>query len=369
MSINRRTRPLCLLLTATSAFAAPASAASFVASNANLDSIFAAARGGDTIVLKGIFDQTVLANRRFTTALRIDASGASFNGTLIIRNMQGVVVSGGKFGGGGAWQNGGTIRVEQSDGIRFLSPQLTADGSGLARGLTIRESSNFTVSNGSFSGFRIALGSSSSRNGVFINNRITGATSDGMNIVDSHFISARGNSCSGGVPSTGAHPDCIQLWSLAGNPVQSDIKLLYNSASGYTQGFTSFDPDRGGGLRIQMIGNRVNTSLPQGIACYGCVDSIITNNVLTTLPGANHRTWLRVIGGSNNIVANNSIGLHPAAALQGRARAAAAMAGEIALAGVPEPGVWMQCLAGFALLGGALRHRRTVATLALSGSR
>lgn len=366
MSNNRRTPSLCLLLATASAIAAPASAASFVANNANFDSVFAAVRSGDTIVLNGVFDQTVIANRRFTTPLRIDASRASFNGTLIIRSMQGVVVSGGKFGGGGAWQNGGTIRVEQSDGIRFLSPQLTADGSGKARGLTIRESSNFTVSNGSFSGFRIAMGSSSSRNGVFINNRITGATSDGMNIVDSHFITARNNSCSGGTPSAGAHPDCIQMWSLAGNPVQSDIKLLYNSASGYTQGFTSFDPDRGGGLRITMIGNRVNTSLPQGIACYGCYDSVITNNVLTTLPEARFRTGLRVIGGANNLVANNSIGLHTAPAIQSSARAAAALASDIAAAGVPEPGVWLQCLAGFALLGGFLRQRRAVSTQVLA---
>ena len=51
-----------------------------------------------------------------------------------------------------------------------------------------------------------------------------------------------------------------------------------------------------------MIGNRVNTSLPQGIACYGCIDSIITDNVLTTLPGARFRTYLRVLDGRNNIV-------------------------------------------------------------------
>ena len=54
-----------------------------------------------------------------------------------------------------------------------------------------------------------------------------------------------------------------------------------------------------------MIGNRVDTSLPQGIACYGCVDSIITDNVLTTLPGSRFRTYLRVIGGSKAVVMQN----------------------------------------------------------------
>lgn len=337
--------------------AAPATAAQLVATSASLKSVFASARAGDTIVLNGEFGTTLLSSRSFTTPLQIDASNARFTGQLVLRSLRGVTISGGTFGDGGAWQDGGTIRVDRSNGIRFLSPTLIGNGEGAARGLTLAGTTNFTVSGGSFSGFRIALGGNAMRNGMFVNNRITGSTSDGINIVNSHVVTARGNICSDGVPSAGAHPDCIQLWSLAGFPVQSDIKLLYNTALGYTQGFTSFDPERGGGLRISMIGNRVDTSLPQGIACYGCVNSIITDNVLTTLPGARFQTGLRVIGGRNNTVRGNSIGPGPAPALAGL------RALSLGAASVPEPGIWVQCILGFGLLGAALRRRRSTAQL------
>ena len=117
-------------------------------------------------------------------------------------------------------------------------------------------------------------------------------------------------------PSPGAHPDCIQIVERAGQPMQSDISLLNNEALAITQGFTSFDPSAASGIRISIIGNRVETSMPQGIACYGCFDSIITDNVLITLPGSKWRTFLRVPGGANNIVENNSIGPLPPAMIR-----------------------------------------------------
>lgn len=358
---------------------APAAAASYVATSATLKSVFANAGSGDTIVLRGSFGTTVLSGRSFASPLRIDARAARFDSTLVIRDMRGLSVTGGSYGSGtGTWQNGGTIRVEDSQAIRFTQPKLVGDGLGKARGLTFIRTDDYNVTGGSFSGFRIALAATGTRDGVLANNRITKSTSDGINISNSHSVIARGNHCSGTNPSAGAHPDCIQLWSLAGNPVQSDIQLLYNTAIGETQGFTSFDPARGGGLRISMIGNRVNTGMPQGIACYNCVDSIITDNILTTLPGSRFRTYLRVIGGSNNIVEGNSIGPGPyptaeppfttpddplpssSSSGQSALFARAALSSSFAAAAVPEPGIWAQCIIGFALLGGALRRRRSL---------
>lgn len=364
--------------------ASSASAASYVATAANYKSIFAGATGGDTIVLNGRFSTTVFENRSFATPLKIDARLAQFNGTLVVRDMRGMAFTGGRYGSPvGSWQNAGTIRVESSAGISFTNPRLTADGLGKARGITFGDSSNFSVTGGTFSGFRLALASGSSNDGVFANNRITRSTSEGINISNSHLIEARGNVCSGGIPSEGAHPDCIQMWSHTGKPPISDIKLLGNQAYGPTQGFTLFNPERGGGLRISMIGNRVDTSLPQGIACYGCVDSIITDNVLTTLPGSRFRTYLRVIGGSNNLLANNSIApyttlltptpvsrlgadiLAPSAATSfGSLSAIDDEFSSAALAGVPEPGVWAQLIGGFAAMGALMRRRRQHAAMA-----
>lgn len=367
----------------TFALAAPAYAASYVATSATLKSVFAKAGAGDTIVLNGTFGQTFLMNRSFATPLRIDARNARFEGTLTMRRLSGVSVTGGQFGDGtGSWQNAGTIRVQDSSHIGFTNPTLAGNGLGASRGLTFTRTTDYQVSDGSFSGFRLALGATSTTNGVFANNAITRSTSDGINIVDSHKVVARNNSCSGGVPSPGSHTDCIQLWSLAGNPVQSDIQLLYNSAYGPTQGFTSFNPANGGGLRISMIGNRVDTNKPQGIACYACVDSIFTDNVLTTLPGAPYQTRINIIGGRNNIIANNSIGGIPAlpppppgpgpgltnnapfgsdAALFAFDDGSAGYDAEIwgSLTSIPEPSTWLQLITGFGLIGSLVRRRRS----------
>jgi hypothetical protein len=59
----------------------------------------------------------------------------------------------------------------------------------------------------------------------------------------------------------------------------------------------------------------VSTSYPQGIACYNCVDSKFTGNVLTTLPGARWQTSMNIVGGSNNMIAYNSIGPLPVSKL------------------------------------------------------
>jgi hypothetical protein len=377
-----------VLFAALAGTAIPASAASYTATNANFQTVFAQARDGDTIVLSGNFDGIKMSNRSFATAVKIDARKARFNGILALRNVHGVEFTGGTYGTTkSAWQDAGTIRVEKSSNISFTQPRLFGNGLGRARGMTFTETQNLSVTGGIFSGFRLAIGAVSSSDGFFANNKITKSTSDGINIANSHRFTAQYNSCSGSIPSIGAHPDCIQLWSLAGNPVQSDIQLLYNIATGATQGFTSFDPARGGGLRISMIGNRVDTSFPQGIACYGCFDSIFTDNVLTTPAGARWRTSLNIIGGGNNTIENNSIGpfVKPSASkssfdvsalMSMNAFELAEMADNDALdifdqfeaiegqwvgegfAAVPEPGVWAQLITGFGVLGGLLRLRR-----------
>jgi hypothetical protein len=365
-----------LIVSLTLALAAmPASAATVSATSANFTSVFAAAKAGDTIMLSGNFDGAVLANRSFARPVRINARAAVFTGKLTVRNVDGLVVIGGVYGAANTnWQNGGTIVVSGGSNISFLQPTLIGDGAGKARGLSFQSTTGVNVDRARFSGFRMAVGIDSVTNGTFTNNFVRGATSDGFDIVNSHFVTASHNSCTASMPSIGAHADCMQLWSLAGQPVQSDISILNNYAYGQTQGFTSFDPERGGGLRITMSGNRIDTSMPQGIACYGCVDSTITWNVLTTLPGSQFRTYLRVFGGSNNIVENNSIGLiPPVSAPGGLAMAGMADMADMAdsafmpdqsFGAVPEPLVWGEMLAGLMLVGAAVRRERRTAAAA-----
>ena len=361
------------------------------ATGVNVQSIFATSKDGDTIVLSGIFGRTKLDNRSFAKGITIDASNARFSGQLTMRSVSGVTIKGGLFGlNPGAWQNGSTVRTDLSSRVSFLNPVVVGAGLGRELGMSFIKSSDIKVWGGSFTGLRLGIGVSSVTNATLTSNRFTNSTSDGINIVDSHRVTASANICKSGAPSASAHPDCIQMWSGAGLPMQSDIMLLKNKAYGDTQGFTSFDPKAASGIRISMIGNLVNTSLPQGIACYGCFDSVVRNNTVFTIPGSRYRTMLHVPGGANNVVMDNTIGpfVKPVAfatpfsgfaasdsqdliafsadespnfdssALTMRYEETFAALG--AAAAVPEPAVWLHLVFGLGCAGVLLRRRRGV---------
>jgi hypothetical protein len=360
-----------LIMSLCGFIASPAASAVISANSTTLRSAFAAAQDGDTIKLSGIITKQTLSNRSFANGITIDATEASFGGTFALSGVGGVTITGGLFGYlPGEWQNGTTVRVSNSNRVTLLEPIVTGAGFGKEMGINVVESQDVTISNGRFSGLRRGIGLIGVTNGSLSGNNFIGNTSDGINISNSRFVTASRNICRDSAPSEGAHPDCIQLWSSVGLPMQSDISLLYNEAYGQTQGFTSFDPTTASGIRISMIGNRVDTSMPQGIACYGCFDSIITDNVLTTQPGARWRTFLRTPGGANNIVENNSIGPLPTSVdglfggnepfdgfvAIGSRSSGAAWARPLGGA-VPEAAVWVQLLFGFGCTGILLRQR------------
>lgn len=372
-----------------------AMAGTITATPATLASIFKTAKAGDTIVLVGNFGRTALSNRSFATPLRLDARRAIFSDSLIITNMTGLTITGGTYGSTtGPTSAAKGISVYTSKNLSISGAKFVGDGTGL--GIQIATSDTVKIATSTFTGLKVGAALTSVTNGSLTGNKVYASTSDGFNVSGSHGVTVSGNSCSAGAPGPGAHPDCVQLWSIKGTPVQSDITVSGNTATGYTQGFTSFTPDNGGGLRIKIINNRVNTSMPQGIACYGCVDSTITGNILTTLAGSTSMTNINVVGGSNNIVLGNSIGPRSpngAAAMTQFAASTAAQAfatsvdpdlasgrrGFTTLADsgatlnvgrdkmlamvdaqstVPEPASWLMMITGFAFAGSIMRVRR-----------
>ena len=388
-----------------------ANAAILNADSTNLLSVFAAARNGDTIKATGTFGSVALQNRTFTTRVILDATGATFTDSLSIQNVTGLTVLRGTFGSRTAMlRTGRAVGINRSANIKFQNATFIGNGpiagSTASIGMTVTASNQVQISASRFNNLKAGLGVLSSTNVKIDSSKFTAMTSDGINIADSHFVTATANTCVGTVPFAGAHPDCIQLWSVLGNPVQSDIALLRNIARGATQGFTSFNSSDGGGLRISMIGNIVATSYPQGLACYACVDSVFTDNVLTTLPGSLYQTSMNIIGGSNNIIENNNITryarprpvdlidlnlvtdgeeqilsnsidqlflddlallqvdtLVPAVALVDEDNGPMILSRIGASAQtVPEPGVWAQLILGFGLVGAFTRRRvRTIA--------
>ena len=358
--------------------AVPVQAKLISANAATLAAAWSAALPGDTIKLSGTFGLTRLQYKTSAKAITLDATKATFTDTLNINRVDGLNVVGGHFGSTtGPTQYGRAVVIYGGSNISFSKPVVV--GNAGEQGIAFNDTVNASVWNGSFSNNRSAIGMTRVTNGALRGNKIYGAVSDGIDIAGSHNVTATYNTCSKGAPGPGVHPDCIQLWSIAGLPVQSDIMIAHNSATGPTQGFTSFDPAKGGGLRIWMLHNTVYTSYSQGIACYGCVDSNISYNSVRTIAGSAHMTNINIIGGSNNVVLGNTIGAftRPAASPTldefsttdlapgdfSLARSEASsfeFSASESMAAVPEPSSWILLTAGFGMAGAAVRRSRRV---------
>ena len=362
------TKTILTAIVLAATISSPASTAILQASQANLHTVFAVAKGGDTIQLNGAFGATWLSNRTFTSRLTLDATNAVFNNTLTIDRVTGLNVVSGTFGSTTqAMRVINSVVVVGSTDIDMRSNTFVGNGviagADANRGLLVRNSTNVKVWSGSFNNLHTGLGVMSSSNIILDYSQFNTMTSDGINIADSHFVTATGNQCSGTTHFAGAHPDCIQLWSIFGRPVQSDISLIDNIALGNTQGFTSFNASAGGGLRISMIGNYVATTFPQGLACYSCVDSIFRDNIVNTLPGAQWRTAINIIGGNNNVVENNEIGLYGAKVIPIPDRMLKAQHMVNTVAAVPEPSEWLMLIVGFGIAGSLSRRQQKLPTL------
>jgi hypothetical protein len=277
--------------------AGTAAEAKVLSANAtNLNKVFQAAVGGDKIVLEGVFGWTKLQDFSFSSKVIVDASAAQFTNSWQLNNISNVTVLGGTFGSSlASTRLGKAIAVTGGSNLTFANG--TYLGTGIGGGISINGTLGAEVTNNSFTNLALAGGFSGVTGLTIHNNTVNAATKDGFDIVASHNVLASHNSCTGSAPSSGAHPDCIQLWSLTGQAPNSDIRILDNYAAGNTAG--------GGADRVTISGNVVMSTMPQGIACYSCRDSIITDNFLVTLADAAHWTSLNIVGGFGNMVSGN----------------------------------------------------------------
>jgi hypothetical protein len=358
-----------------------ASATNYTATPANFAAVFEAAQSGDSITLIGHFGSVTLADKAFAVPLRIDASGATFSDAMVIHNVSGVSFTGGYFGSTTKALSYNSAVVAYGDSnISFTKAYMV--GAQTGRGIAYLDGTNLTVTASTFYGLSSGIDFGSSTGAVLYKNKSIHSSSDGFDIAGSHMVSITDTTCSGGAPSPGAHPDCVQLYSLAGTPPQSDITIANNVARGPTQGFTSFNAMDGGGLRIDMSDNIIATSYSQGLACYACVDSVFAYNTLTTLPGSMYKTNIHIIGGADNLIIGNTtdgaeapdqtdsqtaalspdlvteLGWTPADfAGQGTSSAPGDVVVTTLGQTVPEPASWALMLAGFGAIGIVMRRR------------
>ncbi|UAJ12690.1 right-handed parallel beta-helix repeat-containing protein [Polymorphobacter megasporae] len=294
---------VCLLIAAL-ALSTTTRAAILSVTKSTIGQVFDRAESGDTLRLIGDFDRIELKGRNFAPALVIDGDKATFQDTLLIRDVQGLILHGGLFrSNSGSTALGRWISVY--GGSRILIDQVRIEGAGTGRGILFTSTKNASVINSLFVHLSAGVGFIDVDEGYIYNNISSRSTSDGFNVVASHHVKVSSNTCADTNRSEGAHPDCVQMWSLTGHVPLSDIEISNNLASGGTQGFTLFNPKDGGADRVSIIGNRIDTTFPQGIACYNCRDSEISGNHLSTMSGAKNSTTIHVFGGENNRVAHN----------------------------------------------------------------
>lgn len=372
--------------------ALPASAATLTATAATFDAKLSSLAAGDTLALVGSFGEVRLMNRTFAQTVTLDASNATFTTAMVFDNVWNVALHGGTFniGSNGAYAKG----VAVYNGANVYIEGITVNGGGTVDqfGVTINGTHNAQVTFSKFNGLYSGIALGAVAGGFLAKNSFTASTSDGIDIADSHGVTASRNTCTGATPRAGAHPDCIQMWSVAGHALESDISVTYNTSIGAMQGFSDFDA----GQNITISNNIVSSSYAAGVACYDCINSTITNNSVSTLAGAPYQSQVIVRGGSGNIVTGNMVaaynqprpaGSNPSfdglTAYQGPAFDDSAFAlpggdtggGAVASAdatllsdegavsldagAVPEPSSWALLIMGFAAIG--LARRRAVA--------
>lgn len=159
--------------------------------------------------------------------------------------------------------------------------------------------------------------------------KLTGLRSDGIDLGRTRKIVVRGNACSNFSPikdtfvngqkaSNGDHPDCVQAWSRPTDPPVADVVVENNVAEGDMQGIffgnhVRNGVDDGGFDRIVIRNNHIRISRPPGISLGGGRNSVVTGNVVQSIPGSTLiRNGARVntnliVTGTANVVCGNRV--------------------------------------------------------------
>lgn len=339
----------------------------------NVTAVLNSVQPGDTIRMEGEFTTGILIRDRDFGGVIIDASNAVIRNVFRLQRSHNITVLGGQ------WYTPGTgdaIRIEQSSHISFADITVFGNGNRLGAGVRAIDSSFVTLRDGHYEGLRNGAILLSTNDSISVRNHFSNGGEDGMKIIDSQRVILAHNSCTGFEPLPGYHPDCLQLWSLPGRPLQSDIYLLNNLAIGPQQSFVSFTPVELSGTRLSFVGNYAATTSGHTITCTGCTDSHIADNMLVVLPDAPWRALLKVNQTDpSNIVENNAYfdlrGQHgvalPEPVFSDFVPSIAGLVGNrwddrsfglAVAASAPEPESWAMLVAGFGLVGAAIRRRR-----------
>lgn len=229
----------------------------------------------------------IVINKATLTGVTLDATGATFLEGITIANSSGLTIRGGNYGTRER-DTVATYAIQASNVTDFsvAHARFLAGPGGNRGGVQIRNGQRVTVRDSLFFGHRTGLSFYEVTDALAARNTFREATSDGINVVGSHRFVVAQNDCHWTVRVGNAHPDCIQLWSLPLKPLQSDGWIVNNKATGLMQGILSSDPKTGSATRLRFHGNYTAVMFSHTITCGACTDSVATDNVLSSYPGA-----------------------------------------------------------------------------------
>lgn len=232
---------------------------------------------------------TRIVIRNVTKPVVLNAAGATFKDGITVLNASGLTIKGGTYGT--PEKDTSVTYAVQASGVTDFSiaeAKFFAGPGGNRGGVQIRNGVRVTVRDSYFEGHRTGLMFYEAADLLAARNVFRKATSDGINVVSSHRGIISENNCFWTVRVGNAHPDCLQFWSLKDKPTQSDLYILNNVAIGMMQGGLSSDPktEPGSGIRLYWHGNYMAVTFSHTITCGLCRDSVATDNVLSSYPGA-----------------------------------------------------------------------------------
>ncbi|MEI6486265.1 MAG: right-handed parallel beta-helix repeat-containing protein [Sphingomonadales bacterium] len=249
----------------------------------------AAAAPGTTVSTGRILcDQRLVLQNRDYGGVTLDATGATFREGGMFQDISGLTIKGGLWGRNDAdTQAAHIIRTDRVTDFSIAGATIIGNGNLSGAGIQIQtHSRRVTLRDNNFSGHALAIGVGRSEDVLVVRNTIVGSTSDGINSAGNHNAIFAANSCRNFRRTPPAHPDCIQMWSIPGEPLQSDIWVINNAAIGDMQGILSSDPKDGSGRRLFFHGNYLAVTFSHTLTCTRCVDSVAMDNVLASYPGS-----------------------------------------------------------------------------------
>lgn len=322
-------------------------AATLVATQANINTVLAAAAPGDHVTVpvgSGVFGVGVWnALLKIAPGVVLDLKGSPI-ASVYAQNVNGLNIQNGNLPGSGDWH--GCIYVTAQGPFTSVNIAV-ANNYCKAGGITVRDSNAVVVQTNINIDGAIYIGGV--KGFVVVGNQTWGANADGIDLAGVSYGKIYYNILSGSLTQNVAHPDHVQGEGAFGPyPRVSDhLEIYQNVEAGASQGYDFWN----GGDYIYLHDNLGMNNYSWGGALSGTTHSVMANMRVITLPGApwpsslDTRGSLDVVSCGNNIAAYTPPGATKGWAANVQPSCTAAQLAKAAADQIPPPGIVIPPLA------------------------